>query len=130
MINENFFQADQITPADRDLEILDFSVEPYPDHRRVKVIFRLSYFQTPPNAALTLQNEEGEELASVEVINIIETENEFTLHIPASHAELGKYQVKLTLFSLIEQEAGPGEKGEVSLITQNLNSKTVSFSLQ
>jgi hypothetical protein len=125
-----FFQADQISPADSEIEIVSFTVEPYEDHRRFKVNFRLSFFQDPPNASIALFGVEGEEIASVEVVNIYQPDNEVTLHIPKSSARKGDYRAELTLFSLEERKARPDETGEVRLITQNISTSTFTFTLQ
>lgn len=130
MDTESFFDADQIAPADGEVEIVDLSAEPFGDHRRVKVNFRLSFFQEPPNAALSLFDAEGEEITSVDVVNIFHPVNEVVLHIPKSRARLGKFRLELTLFKLGEREARADEEGEVKLTTQGLSSRAVIFTLQ
>ena len=130
MNGDDFFQADQITPSDSEVEIIDFTAEPYQDHRRVKVNFRLSFFQEPPNVSIALFDVEGEEIASVDVVNIFHPDNEVTLHIPPSRAQEGEYQVELTLFKLGEREAQAEEAGEVRLTTQNLSTRRITFNLQ
>ena len=128
MSEEPFFQADQITPADGELEIIDFLAEPYADQRRIKVTFRLSFFQEPPNAAISLLDEQGEVITSVDLVNITHPENEITLHIPRSVNSAGEFQLELTLFKLEEREAQPDEKGEVKLTTLKLSSQRIPFS--
>ncbi|HDD54827.1 MAG TPA: hypothetical protein ENG59_01115 [Chloroflexi bacterium] len=130
MNEDTFFQSDQITPADSDVEIVDFRAEPYSDRARVKINFRLSFFQTPPNAAIVLLGEKGEEIASVDLVNIIQPENELTLHTPKPLPSKGEYQLELTLFNLEERKARPDETGEVKLGTQKLSSKRITFTLQ
>ena len=127
MNGDAFFRTDQITPADNEIEIIDLIAEPYQDHRRVKINFRLSFFQEPPNAAITLYGVDGEKIASVDLVNLIEPENEITLHIPKSQSKVGEYQVQLNLFKLGERKARAGEEGEVKLTTQSLTSRSVSF---
>lgn len=130
-MNENaIFQADQVTPASGEVEIVDLTAEPYEDQRRLKVNFRLSFFQEPPNASIALIGVKGEEIASVDLVNIFHPDNEVTLHIPKSSAKKGEYQVKLTLFKLGERKARADEDGEVRLITQNTSTKTITFTLQ
>lgn len=124
------FQADQITPDDIEVEIIDFSAEPYDDHRRVKLNFRLSFFREPPNAAIVLYGREGEEIASVDMVNISHPENEVTLHIPRSRYQRGEYQAELILIKLGEREAGTDEEGEVKFETQTLSSSRITFTLQ
>lgn len=128
MSEEAFFQADQITPADNEVEVIDFRAEPYADQRRIKVTFRLSFFQEPPNAAVSLIDEGGEIITSVDMVNITQPENEITLHIPRSVNSASVFQLELTLFKLKEREARPDEKGEVKLTTIKLSSLRIPFS--
>jgi len=123
------YQTDQIKPANSQVEIIELTAVPYGDHRRVKINFRLSLFQDPPNAAISLFGVEGEELASVNVVNIFQPENEVTLHIPKSRAMKGEYRVKLTLFELEERKAREDEAGEVRLMTNTLSSRDITFTL-
>lgn len=130
-MSENaFFQTDQINPDNNDVEIIDFSAEPYGDDRRVKFSFRLSFFREPPNAAIILFGADGEEIASVDVVNLFHPENAVTLHIPKSRAQEGEYQAELTLFKLEQREAQADEEGEYKLETQNLHSRRITFTLQ
>ena len=127
---ENFIQSDKITPVNSEVEILDFTAQPYLDQCRVKVHFRLSSFQAPPNAAITVFNGEGEEVTSVDVVNISQPDNEITLHIPKSQSGKGEYQVELMVFNLEERQASGDEKGEVKLTTKNLTSSRTTVTLQ
>jgi hypothetical protein len=128
MSEEPFFRADQITAADGKLEIIDFQAEPYADQRRIKVTFRLSFFQEPPNAAISLFDHQGVVITTVDLVNITDPENEITLHIPRSVNSNGEFELELTLFKLEEREAQPDEKGEVKLATHKLSSRRIPFS--
>lgn len=129
MDQDNFFQTDQITPTDGEVDIIEFQAEPYPDHKRIKVAFRLSFFQSPPNAAIALLTEEDQVITSVDLVNIIHPENELTLHLPRSVESTGNYLVEMTLFKLEEQETQPGEDGDVKLTTHKLSTRRVAISL-
>jgi hypothetical protein len=112
-----------------DIEILEFASEIYPDHRRVKVNFLLSPFQTNPNASLALFSPEGEKLASVNIVNIFSPANEITLHVPANQNSPGVYRIEMDLFYLREEESPGPESNAISLSTVPIKSKTTSFSL-
>ena len=129
MNDDTFFQADQITPADSEVTIIDFFAEPYQDRSRVKINFRLSYFQEPPNAAISLSSIDGEEITSVDVVNITHPDNEVTLHIPKSQALQTEFQVELKLFRLVEHKALGDDKGQISLTTETLKSSTITFAI-
>jgi hypothetical protein len=129
MNEDPLFQPDQISPADREIKIIDLQAEPYQDLRRVKVTFRLPYFQEAVNAAITLSGTDGEAITSVDVVNLIQSENEVTLHFPGSKAQAGDYQVDLVLFQIIETDIQQEKNGDIQLITKNLKTRKVSFSI-
>jgi hypothetical protein len=129
MTDDHFFQPDQVSPADSEIKIIDLQAEPYQDLRRIKVNFRLPYFQEPLNATITLNRMNGEVLTSVDVVNLFQPQNEVTLHIPGSKVQEGDYQVELVLFRVEEHEAESKEKGDIQLTTQLLTSRTIKFSI-
>jgi hypothetical protein len=118
----------QDDPELKDIEVIEFSSEIYPDKRRVKINFLLSDFQVNPNAAITLVNQSEEQLAEVNIVNIFSQDNEITLHIPANQNKPGDYQIALDLFYVQEEEI-PGSEGQVSLKTIPLKSVSTSFTL-
>lgn len=130
MTEDTIFQTDQITPADEEVKIIDFTAEPYQDNRRVKITFRLSYFQEPPSASISLLGIEGEELTCVDVVNIIQPENEVTLHIPAARVKQGNYQVEITLIHLGEGGTGGDDDGKTNLSSHTLTSRKTTFTIQ
>jgi len=130
MTENPLIQSDQITPAGSGVEIIALKAKPYPDQKRVRVHFRLTQFLEPPNATITLLGVAGEELASVEMVNISQPDNELTLHIPKSYRQQGLYQIAVTLFTLEERDAQGDEIGEVKLETQNLQTNRTTFTLQ
>jgi hypothetical protein len=129
MNHDDFFGTDQIKPIEGEAEIIDLTAEPYQDLSRVRILFRLSYFRDPPNGSIVLSDGAGEELASVEIINISQPDNEITLHIPNHPAPQGEYQVELTLFHLHEREARGNEEGEIKLTSKKISSKRTAFTL-
>ncbi len=112
----------------QEIEILEFSSEIYPDHRRVKVTFTLSDFQVNPNASIVLMNQNSDRLAEINIINIFNRANEITLHIPANQNKPGDYKIELDLFYVQEEEI-PGADDQVSLKTIPLKSVTTFFTL-
>jgi len=115
-------------PHMADIDVLEISSEVYSDRRRVKVNFLLSDFQINPNAAISLVNQSGEQLAEVNIVNIFSPANEITLHIPANQNKPGDYQITLGLFYVQEEEV-PETDGQVSLKTIPLKSVSTSFTL-
>ena len=126
---DDFYGMDQISPAEKKVEIIDLSAEPYNDRSRVKINFRLSFFQDPPNATIILYGVGGEEVNSVDIVNIIHPDNEVTLHLPNQQSQQGEYQVDLSLFHLQEQDALADKEGQIKLATQKITSRSTTFTL-
>ena len=126
---------DQKPPAnsnndlDHGIEILSLEANPYPDKRRVKVIFKLSPFTQGPNALISLVDNVGKLIASVNIVNIFVPENEITLHVAEKDTLTGVYEVKLDLFHIIEEEI-EGEDQHVRIQQSPITSAAVSFSDQ
>lgn len=64
-----------------EVRFLDLHVEPWEDKRRVRVHIRLTPFQKPPNLETQLLDAGGHEVASASVIENIDFDLVFTLHI-------------------------------------------------
>ncbi|MCD6424220.1 MAG: hypothetical protein J7L35_01840 [Anaerolineales bacterium] len=130
MFDNQSIQPDQILPEDQETDILEITAEPYPDKRRIKVLFRLSSFASAPNASITLTNEDNQLLVSANMVNIFNPENEITLHLPKNKNQPGEYSVTLELFSLAEEETGAEDGPKVTLKQTNIKSRSCSFTLQ
>lgn len=130
MFENQSIQPDQILPENLDTDILEITAEPYPDKRRIKVLFRLSSFSSAPNVSINLTNENNEILVTANMVNIFNPENEITLHLPANKNQPGDYFVTLDLFSLTEEETDTEDGPKVTLQQTNIKSRSCSFSLQ
>lgn len=129
MFDHQYIKPDQILPDNQEPDILEISTEPYPDKRRIKVLFRLSSFSSAQNIGIKLTNEENELLVTANMVNITSPDNEITLHLPANKNQPGDFTVTLELFSLIEEETGMEEGPEVRLKQTNIKSSSCSFTL-
>ena len=112
-----------------EIDIQEFSVEVYPDLRRVKIDFLLSSFLDNPNASLALINQDGEVITTVNIINIFSQANEITLHIPYGQNKPGIYKIEMRLFYVLEETSSEKEH-EISLKTIPIKTDFRSFSIQ
>jgi hypothetical protein len=112
-----------------DIDILEFSSELYPDQRRVKVVFHLSPFSENPNASISINNQQGDILTSVNIVNIFSSDNEITLHIPAKQNTPGVYTVTIELFHVQEETSNGSQEDHLSLKTIPLGSSSSTFSI-
>lgn len=70
---------DAVPPVD--VRFLDLHVEPWGDNRRIRVHIRLTPFQKPPDLVTTLVDATGMEAASALIVENIDFDLVFTLHI-------------------------------------------------
>ena len=77
-----FFPEDNLDRATpEETRITSLSAEPYPDGRRLHVNIEMTPFQKRPHLEITLNNGDGEETASVSVVEPLTWKIEFTMHI-------------------------------------------------
>jgi len=75
-----------------DVRFLDLHIEPWEDNQRIRVHMRLTPFQKPPNLEAVLLDSMGGEVASVTIIENIDFDLVFTLHIRRVNAA-GPFQL-------------------------------------
>lgn len=130
MDNDRFSSSSKTPPSQDDIKILSFAAEPYPDGRRVLVRLLLSSFLEGPNAVITLSNEENQELATVNIVNIFSPENEITLHIPGNKKLPGNYIVNVEVFYAEEEEIEQDGEQRLSFKQSLVDRASISFSIQ
>jgi hypothetical protein len=73
------------------------SLKPYADGRRVKLQFALTPFVERPSVDVRVTNTLGDEVAALSLIEAMDTEFEFTLHLRGPEP-VGEHAVHLTMF--------------------------------
>jgi hypothetical protein len=82
MTMDFFFPEDHLDRATpEETRITSLSAEPYPDGRRLRVNIEMTPFQKRPHLEITLSNGDGEEIASVSVVEPLTWKIEFTMHL-------------------------------------------------
>lgn len=72
-------------------------IEPYPDGRRMKLHFGLTPFLERPSVEITVTNLAGDEVASLHLIEAVDTAFDFTVHLRGP-APAGDHRLRLALF--------------------------------
>ena len=86
------------TPVARDeMRFENVSVLPYADGRRVKLKFSFPPFLDRPSVEATVTNLLGQPVASVSLIEAMDQEFEFTLHLRGPQPQ-GEHTLRLILF--------------------------------
>ena len=89
--------------ARQDVRFTAVAVKPYPDGRRVKLNFALTPFEERPSVDMAVTNTEGREVASLSLIEAMDTQFDFTVHLRGPEPR-GEHVVHLTLFYLESDE--------------------------
>ncbi len=129
MDHDNLIYSSLTPPTQDDLKILTLEVDPYPDGRRVRVKLVLSPFLQGPNGEISLTNQDDELLASINIVNIVIPENEFTLHIPESKSLPGSYTVNVEVFYVEEEEIEQDGEAQFNLKKSLIDSTSTPFTI-
>lgn len=73
------------------------NVKPYPDGRRVKLNFTLTPFLERPSVEAFVTNASGQEVASLSLIEAMDTDFDFTIHLRGPQPQ-GEHTLRLVLF--------------------------------
>lgn len=103
-----FFPEDNLTRAvPEETRIVSITAEPYPDGRRLRVNLDITPFQKRPHIELSLNNADGDEVASTSFVEPLSWKIEFTMHI---RGELrNPYQLSARLYYPDGPSAEPQE---------------------
>ncbi len=91
-----FFPEDNLqraTPAET--RITKLTAEPYPDGQRVRVDLEITPFQQRPTIEVTLTDANGDEVATVSIVEPMMWKIEFTMHLRGANANPFKIEAKL-----------------------------------
>ncbi len=73
--------SEEALPPD-EVRIREVSITVYGDRRRAKVSIELTPFQIPPDAVVMITDRDGRELASANIIGLMNRMMVFTMHLP------------------------------------------------
>jgi hypothetical protein len=91
--------------ARNEVRFISVSVKPYTDGRRIKLNFGLTPFQERPSVDMAVTNSEGREVAALSLIEAMDTEFDFTVHLRGPEPR-GEHTLQLTLLYLENDEPG------------------------
>lgn len=81
------------------------SIQPLPDGRRMRLHFGLTPFTERPNVELTVTNAAGHEVANFSLVEAMDTDFDFTVHLRGPAPE-GAHTLRLELFYRASDEPG------------------------
>ena len=113
-----FFQDPNAIPLPPDeVKIVKLRAEPWPDNQRIKVHLEITPFLKRPNGEISLTDAHGNQIASVDIIESIETSMDFTLHLRGVEPA-GDFIVSALIYYL-EDPFSSGEEVTDDLFVQN-----------
>ena len=113
-----FFQDPSAIPLPPDeVKIVKLRAEPWPDKQRIKVHLEITPFLKRPNGEISLIDVHGVQIASVDIIESIETSMDFTLHLRGVEPA-GDFIVSALIYYL-EDTSGSSEEVADDLFAQN-----------
>jgi hypothetical protein len=92
-----------------DVRFTSAAVRPYPDGRRMKLSFALTPFKHRPSVDVTVTNAGGSEVASMSLIEAMDTEFDFTIHLRGPEPR-GDHDLRMVMFYLESDESGAGRQ--------------------
>ncbi|MBI5351370.1 MAG: hypothetical protein HZB50_01900 [Chloroflexi bacterium] len=102
---EFFFPEDNLTRAvPEETKINSLTAQPYPDGRRLRVNLEVTPFQQRPYIEVTLNNSNGDEVASASLVEPMSWKLEFTMHIR------GELKNPYTLHARLYYPEGPSNE--------------------
>lgn len=102
---EFFFPEDNLTRATpEETKINSLSAQPYPDGRRLHIHIEITPFQKRPYIEVSLNNANGDEVASTNIVEPMSWKLEFTMHIR------GELQNPYTLQARLYYPDGPSNQ--------------------
>ncbi len=123
-----FFQdPDEIPLPPEEVRIRQLRAEVWPDGRRVRVFLEVDPFQKRPSAELTIQDLDGQMLASASIIESMTRQIELTMHL-RGEMQPGWIHLSAVLFYLAPlPEPGQAVESEPTGKPQITDQKRISF---
>jgi hypothetical protein len=120
-----YFQDPSDIPLPPDeIQIRELRAEPYPDRRRVRIYLEITPFQQRPNCEIRVTDENNEVVASLSIIESIDTKMDFTIHLKGEEPS-GSFTVSADIYYFEDDETEDAEgfkpEGETHQLPSRLN---------
>jgi len=80
-MNIYFHDSDDVPLPPEEVRIRELRADPWPDGRRVRINLEVTPFQKRPNGEISIRDDQGEEVASISIIETGDPKMEFTIHL-------------------------------------------------
>ena len=93
-----------------EVRIRHFRAEPWPDKRRVRIYLEITPFQKSPNSEIEIRDADGNEVASLTIIETINPKMEMTIHLRGGEPA-GFYTASAMVYYYEAEEQSASVKG-------------------
>jgi hypothetical protein len=80
-MNIYFHDPEDIPLPPEEVRIRELRADPWPDGRRVRIDLEVTPFQKRPSGEISILDDQGEEMASISIIETGDPKMEFTIHL-------------------------------------------------
>ncbi len=91
-----FHDPDDVPLKPEDVRIRTLEAKPWPDGKRVAVRFEITPFLQRPNIEVKIFNSNQEEVAELNVVEVLELKMDFTMHIREPNPE-GTFKISMRI---------------------------------
>lgn len=114
MMDIFFTDPNDVPVPPEEVKIRELQAKPYSDGRRVGVRFHITPFLKRPNVEIAIHNQEGQEVANLNVVEVIENQMTFTMHMQGAFPS-GRHTLTMRLFYANLEELENGEEEPIDL---------------
>jgi hypothetical protein len=123
-----FTDPDEIPLPPEEVRILNFTADPYPDGKRVRLFLELTPFQKKPSGDIIVIDPSDHQVASTSFVEAVTSKFEMTVHLRAEKA--GEFTAAATLYYTEEVEENvEADQVVVRLEKQIVDEAEVRFKL-
>jgi hypothetical protein len=124
-----FLQDPNDVPLPPDeVRIQNFSAEPYPDQRRIRVKLTLTPFQKRPHVKLVIYSPAGENLSEVSILESMTKNMDLTMHLRTAQPP-GAYQLDAIIYYLQESDVDDAAESQAEAKQIIVDRHQVTFHL-
>jgi len=96
-----------------EVRIRHFRAEPWPDKRRVRIYLEITPFQKGPNSEIEIRDADGNEVASLTIIETINPKMDLTIHIRGGEPA-GSYTASAMVYYYEAEELTSSAEGSTA----------------
>ena len=126
----HFTDLSEVPLPPKEVRIRDFMVEPYPDGKRLRLTLDLTPFQRPPNCEIFVTDLLGNQIATANIIGIIDPKMQLTMHLRIRDPEDSFTARALIFYTESLEEITEGDQITGPPARQIVDEKDITFRIE